>query len=210
MNKDLFIQALRGYTAISKNAATDILELQTGYPYCQVLHALAARVTQDHHFPNHQEELQTAAVYAADRAVLKAILTGKLEFVSDTQPLSQNVASYETPDATSTESLADEIAHDLEKLHQLKHNFEMLFQNQAATSTTVLEEQNTIVPTEVTKGTEQTLSTEAHQQSGEEKALKQPRDLKARKERIVAIAKALQAQEAEDEANGLKKKKTEN
>lgn len=205
MNKDLFIQSIREYTSTSKDVATDILSLKADYPYCQLLHALAARVSKDHQLPNQQEELQLAAVYAADRAVLKDVITGNLlqikttnstRTVADTTVISNAATALDV-------DLAEEVIHDLERLNQLRHNFELLFTEETKPAT-VPEEKVTepIVTQEASKSTSETAPTA-------EKVVKQPRDLKARKERIVAIAKALQEQEAAEEGGGLKKKRSE-
>lgn len=214
MNKDLFIQSLRDYNTISKDVATDILELKSDYPYCQLLHTLAAKVSKDHNLATQTEELQLAAVYVADRAVLKEVITGQIQLVT-APPSIQSVDIHNVPKkitpsfvATSREDLAEEVIHDLEKLHQLRHNFELLFTDQApqkeekTTGNESLIIQSASELPQVKEKSEQEHTTV-------EKTEKQPRDLKARKERIVAIAKALQEQEAKDEADGLKKKKGE-
>lgn len=206
MNKDLFIQSIREYTSTSKDVATDILSLKADYPYCQLLHALAARVSKDHQFPNQQEELQLAAVYAADRAVLKDVITGNLLQIKTTNT-TRTIADTTVISKAATASdldLAEEVIHDLERLNQLRHNFELLFAEETKPAT-VPEEKVTepVVTSEASKSPNETAPTA-------EKVVKQPRDLKARKERIVAIAKALQEQEAAEEgAGGLKKKKSE-
>lgn len=213
MNKDLFIQSLRDYNTISKDVATDILELKSDYPYCQLLHALAAKVSKDHNLASQTEELQMAAVYAADRAVLKEVITGQIQAAEVSRALIHSAEIQDVPKADATisasnEDLAEEVIHDLERLHQLRHNFELLFTDQAAQreekpiddKAPIIQSTSELPPIKVTAEAEH---------HPVEKTEKQPRDLKARKERIVAIARALQAQEAEDEANGLKKKKSE-
>ena len=142
MERENFIEVLRHYSDSSEEEALRVLSLKESYPYCQLLHALAARVSQDHDFINHSKELQLAAVYAADRTVLKDVMT--LDNLSATRPSAtvkpevKNVVGVATITvakqpavaaviADDTHSLADQVLSDLEKLHQLKHNFEQMF-----------------------------------------------------------------------------------
>lgn len=51
------------------------MALKEYFPYSQVFHALSARATKDHRFLEQKTALQLAAVYAADRAILKQVLS---------------------------------------------------------------------------------------------------------------------------------------
>ena len=139
MEKENFIEVLRHYSESSEEEALNVLSLKESYPYSQLLHALSARVSKDHSFINHQKELQLAAVYAADRSVLKDVMTldnllatrpapkiqplktgaksGTAVPVAAVQVTSQPVAVAATSDGM--DSLADQVLSDLEKLHQL-------------------------------------------------------------------------------------------
>jgi len=132
VNKDNFIKVLHHYSVSSTQEAEDVLLLKKDYPYSQVLHTLSARVSKDHGFSSQQIELQLAAIYAADRTVLKEIMTfEEMEEDDDTtgfQPAEAPVQRFFTPaPPSSQDDLANEIISDLERLHQLKHNFEMMF-----------------------------------------------------------------------------------
>jgi len=64
------------------------MALKEYFPYCQVFHALAARATRDHRFLEQKEALQLAAVYAADRAVLKQAM------VDDAMPVGRSLPPF--------------------------------------------------------------------------------------------------------------------
>lgn len=132
VTKNQFIQVLHRYTESSFDDAQNIIALKKTYPYSQVLHALAARLSKDHKLTTQQRELELAAVYASDRAVLKEVMTQQPTWPRSIEttrpdhaehPESIAIASYDHHD----EDLAEEVIHDLEKLNTLRHNFEMMF-----------------------------------------------------------------------------------
>jgi tetratricopeptide (TPR) repeat protein len=138
VEKENFIEVLRHYSESSEEEALSVLSLRESYPYSQLLHTLAARVSKDHDFINHQKELQLAAVYASDRSVLKDIMT--LDNLLDRRPHSSGKSDVENVAVVSPSqpvvikavsdgsyNVADEVLSDLEKLHELKHNFEQMF-----------------------------------------------------------------------------------
>lgn len=77
MEKELFIDVLKHYSKSSESEALDIISLKENFPYSQVLHALAAKLGKDHQLGEQQKSLQSAAVYAADRSVLKNVMNGE-------------------------------------------------------------------------------------------------------------------------------------
>jgi hypothetical protein len=125
MTKTEFQDLLQRYTHSTRNEADELLALKKQYPFSQLLHSLAARVSKDHRLENHEKELQLAAVYAADRHVLKEIML-KASMTSE-----NGGAALESVHKTiDTVDYADEVMHDLELLHESKHKFEMLVENQ--------------------------------------------------------------------------------
>lgn len=122
MTKVEFQELLHRYTSSTRDEADQVLALERQYPYSQLLHSLAARVSKDHGLENQQQELQLAAVYAADRHVLKELMSKSL--LGQNGGASTLTIVHSTIDAVD---YADEVVHDLEILHELKHNFEMLF-----------------------------------------------------------------------------------
>jgi hypothetical protein len=140
VDKNQFISLLHHYSGSSEEEAEKLLSLKSEYPYSQLLHTLAARVAKDHSFDNHQEVLQLAAVHAADRTVLKEIITAEPYRQSANgaqQPAdapAEKITSQSTTDlqvysikSIDSIDVADEVIRDLEKLNTLRHNFEMLF-----------------------------------------------------------------------------------
>ncbi|MGC3946608.1 MAG: hypothetical protein QM762_19145 [Chryseolinea sp.] len=75
MEKQQFAELLGRFSKSSENEALNIMALKEYFPYSQVFHVLSARATKDHRFLEQKEALQLAAVYAADRAVLKQSMT---------------------------------------------------------------------------------------------------------------------------------------
>ncbi|MBL0744290.1 hypothetical protein [Chryseolinea lacunae] len=135
MKKESFIKLLEHYPECSSEEAQEVLGLKDAFPYSQLLHALSARLSKDQGFSTQGTELQMAAVYAADRGVLKEVMTagdvvvvksGRLSSLISDAAATMTAAPVEVPEAEG-ETLADEVMHDLEILHQLKHNFEVLF-----------------------------------------------------------------------------------
>ena len=131
MTKIEFQDLLQRYASSTRQEADQVLSLKRQYPYSQLLHSLAARVSKDHRLENSQQELQLAAVYAADRHVLKELMSKSI------LPLQEGGLNLTNPPTTLSSELieidyADEVIHDLEILHDLKHNFEVLYEESSA------------------------------------------------------------------------------
>ncbi len=122
MTKTEFQDLLHRYTSSTRSEAENVLLLEKQFPYSQLLHSLAARVSKDHSLSIQQAELQLAAVYSADRHVLKQIMS-EVVMVAPAQENSIS-ATHSTIDSVD---YADEVMHDMKRLHKLKHKFEMLF-----------------------------------------------------------------------------------
>jgi hypothetical protein len=195
VEKNLFIKVLNHYADSSVEEAREVLLLKESFPYSQLLHALSARLAKDHGFSTQQAELQLAAVYAADRGVLKEVMTeetiilnythtqtstGIAEVAPSERPVSVTAPVYTS--STSTHDLAEEVMHDLEKLNQARHNFEMLFDDHQP----------------VIKHAEPELPVAEIEKEEEEDAQEFVSTAKTRKERIKELAKAVQAKEEED------------
>jgi tetratricopeptide (TPR) repeat protein len=200
VEKDNFLDVLRHYSESTEEEALRVLSLRESYPYSQLLHALSARVSKDHDFSNHSKELQLAAVYAADRSVLKDVMT--LDNLLATRAISSAVKQDVTVAASApkvveqapvaaisddNDSLADQVLNDLEKLHTLRHNFEQMFLDTVPPRT----------------GSPITVNEQANEAPQKDSS-------KTRKARIVELAKAMAAAkegEPMEEAPKPKKKK---
>lgn len=184
MDKILFATILKYYSDSSEEEAQEVLSLKGLFPYSQMLHVLSARVSKDHGFSNQQSELQLAAVYAADRMVLKEIITKDsderpelitqvvnktgVKFISALAPTNNIIKPEDTSD-----DVAEELMHDLERLNQLKHNFEALFINEPSSKLKPI----------VLKETAEVKTEAIHFDSGLTK-----------KQRIIELAKSLHAE----------------
>ncbi|SHH80622.1 hypothetical protein SAMN04488109_5542 [Chryseolinea serpens] len=206
MEKETFIKLLERYPESTAEEAQAVLMLKEAFPYSQVLHTLSARLCKEQGFSTQTQELQLAAVYAADRGVLKEVMQADHLSVVKSARLSSAIseaASVMTaptpvapPDDFDPDSVADEVMHDLEKLHELKQNFEALF-IEGKTKAVATPEKEKSKPTK----TEPPLPVSFHRDLSKSKkerivelakALEEPP--KTKKERIIELAKALEAQ----------------
>lgn len=136
MDKNQFLQAIRSFTEVSIEEAKELCALREKYPYSQILHALAARLSKDHNLPSHQHDLQMAAVYSGDRSVLKEVMSKAPEVWPASQevigrthseaPSSIAATNPETSEEKSVQDLADKVMQDLRTLSISKNNFENL------------------------------------------------------------------------------------
>jgi hypothetical protein len=129
VEKKQLVDLLHHYAGSSSQEAEEVISLVREYPYSQVLQALSARVSKDHNFQNQQNLLQLAAIYSTDRAVLKEIMSGVYTAaVVKEKPVAETavVTKVSAPEASGSIDYADAVIHDLERLSELKHNFEEL------------------------------------------------------------------------------------
>lgn len=154
MEKNRFHTLLNNYTSLRDDEAQILISLEKEFPYSQVIHSLAARATQDNNLPEKEEQLHLGAIYTTDRAVFKSIMTAapqerkSVEAVimqdepqveveiedfkkaAPTETTELNIStgsldsSHHFADHTSDVSFYDGIQHELEKLKELRHEFE--------------------------------------------------------------------------------------
>jgi hypothetical protein len=181
---DQFRNALKNYPSSTLEEAEKLHALSEAFPYSQLLHVLSARASKDHGLESQQNQLQLAAVYSADRGILKHMMNedgGRaLEITGTTSPAvveSKNAVqqSSDSPDigdnpALSTaesnvnsDDLAEKVIKDVNELYRTRHNFEMMFVDKAGAQLV-----------------------ESPASSGEEPA-------KSKRERIIELSKALNA-----------------
>lgn len=132
MEKERFLELARNYTSLTEEETNDLDALQREFPYSQVIHNLASRGAQDNQLASSKKLLNISAVYSTDRSVLKDIIT-----TPRTERGAQNIEQtniehasveqqkFEIPADHTDGAVADEILHDLERLRELKHNFEL-------------------------------------------------------------------------------------
>lgn len=127
MDKSQFLQVLQRYASTSVDEAQEIASLRAQYPYSQLLQTLAARSSKDHGLPHQQRDLQFAAVYAADRNLLKEIIITQQEEPAEVVVSKHVNANEQAISTIDSADVADVVMDDLERLSQLKHTFENLF-----------------------------------------------------------------------------------
>jgi hypothetical protein len=120
------VELIRHFSGASVQEAEEIIALRDTYPYSQVLQTLSARVSKDHNLQNQQSLLQSAAVYSTDRSVLKNIMSQVAEIAQTREIQSTTEVISMILQPTETIDYADEVVHDLERLSELKHNFEVI------------------------------------------------------------------------------------
>ncbi|AYB33265.1 tetratricopeptide repeat protein [Chryseolinea soli] len=202
MEKETFIKLLERYPESTAEEAQAVIMLKEAFPYSQVLHTLSARLSKEQGFSTQTQELQLAAVYAADRGILKEVMQADQLSVVKSARLSSAISSAAavmtdpvTPqDDLDPDSLADEVMHDLEKLHELKQNFEALFiEGKAKTAPAEEKPKPAKTETPLPVSFHRDLSKSKKERIVElAKALEEPP--KTKKERIIELAKALEAQ----------------
>ncbi len=194
VDKARFVEILQHYASTSVEEAQEIASLRAQYPYSQLLQTLAARTSKDHGFQYQQRDLQVAAVYAADRALLKDIITLQPE-----EPVHQVVSKHVDADAQVTTTLdsvdvADVVMDDLDRLSKLKDTFENLFMDYPKDFSEETRKASSV--------TSEVASDKAEQESSEAVPGSTPTEqksppvrkaagAKSRKERIIEMAKAL-------------------
>jgi hypothetical protein len=152
VEKDLLQKVLQNYPVSSAEEAKELRALTEAYPYSQILHVLAARVSKEHALASQQTELQTAAVYSADRGVLKHMMSDQ-----SSQPMPVNEVSVPASNIRITQvnhtkppvkvekeelpamvvlpqdgsfdgdGLAEKVIKDVQELYKTRHNFEKMF-----------------------------------------------------------------------------------
>ena len=135
LEKERFLDLAKNFTSLTEAETNDLDALQKQFPYSQVIHNLASRGAQDNGLETSKKFLNISAVYSTDRSVLKDIITSprteRVGSVTEIQVTDVNVTHVEVhrvEDGLHGDALNEEIMHDLERLQELKHNFEVTFE----------------------------------------------------------------------------------
>jgi len=195
--------------------AEEVLLLKKQYPYSQVLRVLAAKVSKDHGFSNQQQELQSAAVYTADRAVLKAVVNTeynpdrpadevkvqpdlvkeKSAKILNPLPSKEIIPGKQATWSIDSGDVADTVMFDLQRLNKSRHDFESMFDGLSDH------------PVEIIRSKADEAVLHIHQQV-EALASRQEKSGKTKKERIVELARALEAERMSEGTDPVSDKKT--
>jgi len=137
VEKERFLALIQNFTSLSEEDAGELDSLQKDFPYSQVVHNLATRAAQDNHLQSYNQLLSLSAVYSTDRAVLKQIMTqpqgAKREFAVASVVAISSV-SQQIDSKLSGDDLIHEVEVDLAKLKELRHNFELSWEEYERTA----------------------------------------------------------------------------
>jgi tetratricopeptide (TPR) repeat protein len=151
VDKNQLSLLIQNFSALEKEEAFELIDLQKNFPYSQVIRNLATRAAQDADMEGKESFLHTSAIYSTDRAVLKSIMTapravrtqsfaksevnepevfyqpptiihGKAEV--PTLAVEQIVSTSPTVTMASSLNLYDQVATDLAAMLQSKKRFE--------------------------------------------------------------------------------------
>lgn len=154
LEKDQFHILVNNFTSLSSEETKQLISLQQEYPYSQIIYSLAARASADNQLTEKENQLHLSAIYSTDRAVLKSIMTAlqqdrkaavlkktaspeagqpaekKTEALADA-PASKVIPAVVEKSAEPRIDLAgdelyDEVMRDVERLKELKHQFELV------------------------------------------------------------------------------------
>jgi tetratricopeptide (TPR) repeat protein len=78
VDKQSFIALVNNYTNTSPKDAAALAAIQKKYPYSQLIHTLVSRSVNDQKINGADKFIQHAAIYAADRSLLKEVLTSSI------------------------------------------------------------------------------------------------------------------------------------
>ncbi len=194
VDKNQFLKIIQDYTATSADEAEAIASLRAEYPYSQILQTLTARTSKDHGFPSQQVALQTAAVYASDRSLLKEIILLQPQTTTRQVVSHRDDADKQAIKTVDETDVADVVMDDLDRLSRLKDTFEHLFMASPEAEDAPAEE------------VERARTQPVESSTTEKKSELSP--IKSKKERIIEMAKALNPPTATDENSAPKKKRS--
>jgi len=135
VEKDQFLALVKNYTSLTKEEARELISLQAHFPYSQVIHHLCSRGARDLQLDSREKLLHKSAIYATERAVLKAIMTAKqVDRVSVERPepggqepkkeTYYEVSIPKNEPLLSDQALRNDLINDLVTLKELKDKFE--------------------------------------------------------------------------------------
>jgi hypothetical protein len=134
LEKEQFLFLTQHFDSLTTEETAELEVVQFEYPYCQVAHILAARGAQNSKSESFQKKLHLSAVYSTDRAVLKSILARPAITRSATSTTTTELSGNERVVVDlAGDDLIHEVMADLDKLKELKHNFEVSFEEYGRT-----------------------------------------------------------------------------
>ncbi len=135
MDKEKFHLLIQNYTALDKSEVDELIQLQSLYPYSQVIHNILSRGSSDLELSDKDKYLHRSAIYSTDRSVLKSVMTSPRLAIRTVQKKnpevvieaihSENEASINLHVSTNSgDDLYTEVINDLDQLSKSKLRFE--------------------------------------------------------------------------------------
>lgn len=154
MKASNFRTLVKNFTALTPEELSTLKDLSAQYPYSQIIQLLVARSTRDQALTDQQHHLHRAAIYATDRSVVKWAMTAARQdrsaepvevpepaptvaveaaipekvvpLVAETTVTAPVVKSKPSLDTVALEgdALIADLSKELNRLQQLKHNFD--------------------------------------------------------------------------------------
>ena len=135
MDKEKFHLLIQNYTALDKSEVAELIQLQSLYPYSQVIHNILSRGSSDLELSDKDKYLHRSAIYSTDRSVLKSVMTSPRLAIRVVQKKNpevviqairiENEASINPLVSTNTgNDLYSEVINDLDQLSKSKLRFE--------------------------------------------------------------------------------------
>ena len=135
VDKERFHLLIQNYTVLDKSEVDELIQLQSLYPYSQVIHNILSRGSSDLELSEKDKYLHRSAIYSTDRSVLKSVMTSPRLVIRAVQNKnsevaleaihSENEASLNLLVSTNTgDDLYTEVINDLDQLSKSKLRFE--------------------------------------------------------------------------------------
>jgi hypothetical protein len=137
VQKEWFNNLLANYTSLTSAEATELASLSNDFPYCQVIHNLAARAAQDNALSTKEKLLTISAIYSTDRGALKSIMTAPARTRVDIKvsaPVASPIPSVAEQVLTSSidqrnnDQFLDQLMADFAEMHKSKEAFEQFIE----------------------------------------------------------------------------------
>ncbi len=137
MDKQGLRTLVKNYTSTTAKDTAALAAIQKKYPYSQLIHQLVSRSVKDQKIKGAEKFIQHAAIYTADRSLLKEILTSQIiqavevreeNFQADAVPVTVTYKLIDDEVAKlSPAALRKDLKQNLTKLAKLKKQFEKDF-----------------------------------------------------------------------------------
>lgn len=136
LNKQKFSQLVKDYNSISSEDRNKLHELVSTYPYSQAIHTLIAKANKDANTAIANQTLGYAAMYAADRGVLKEIIESKPQAPDEPTAILPNTETQSNLSEKSTDTQTEQTPYVKRKSEQITVDASLL--NKESLSETIM------------------------------------------------------------------------